>query len=189
MTAKYLQNSPFPAKQQICVDVTGFCALYVRCARPWRHRASRSRVGVESSPESFAFISCTSPSRAVSFSSLRTKTNVARRASVGYFPASLRDYSVFSVKRRSIEPEKRWVWRRTGRARRRSPSWTRRKRSCSGPTRRAPSSSSPTLRCPARPKRRARPRVSSTTRYKPIKHTNEPSVRRPRTRLSPNMAS
>lgn len=106
MTAKYLQNNPFPAKQQICVDVTSFCALYVGCARPWRHRASRSRVGVESSPESFAFISCTSPSRAVSFSSLRTKTNVARRASVGYFPASLRDYSVFSAKRRSIEPEK-----------------------------------------------------------------------------------
>ncbi len=97
-------------------------------------------------------------------------------------------FGVFCEKAAS-KARKRWVWRRTGRARRRSPSWTRRKRSCSGPTRRAPSSSSPTSRCPARPKLKARPRVNSTTRYKHTKHTIERSVRRPSTRLSPNMAS
>lgn len=101
-------KQPFSCKNSKRVYTSaGLCAL-----RRLRSPVTSPRVALSSGSRIFLRNRLLSflhepVARAVSFSSLRIKTNVARRASVGYSsPASRTDYSVFSVKRRSVEPDK-----------------------------------------------------------------------------------
>lgn len=106
----------------------------------------------------------------------RRSNPAAGRRATWRFGSSLDKHHKCRAKRKL--KESRWASRLTGRVPRPSPSWTPRKRSCLARTPRAPSMILPTSPFPAKPKLKAIPKASWTTRSDTFNGTGSPNKTR-----------